>query len=874
MFLFKKYKGVCVERFFFLKKEKVQFFQFNFTKNFFIEDLKKKFVRKKIPSTTFKFKLDTFQKIAIRCIELEKNFLVAANTSSGKTLIAEYAIARSIKNKKKVIYTTPIKALSNQKFRDLSKIFTNVGLITGDISINPGGNCIVMTTEVLRCILGNKTEKMDDLEWVIIDEAHYLKDFQRGFVWEEIFILLPKSVKFICLSATIPNILEFSEWLTILRESNFVSILAKKRPVPLREYLYFTKSPGLKLFKVSKNIVWTVNQKCFQKIKPSSDLSNNSISKKIKKLVEKLYTINYGPVILFTFSKKKCHEFAKDLLPISFCDVKCKKVIEKFLRKIKNNLTEKETAYLSFENYFEFFKKGIGIHHAGLSHFLREITETLFHANLLFILFATETFSIGLNMPSRTVIFSSLVKYDGKNLRFLNRGEFIQMSGRAGRRGLDKEGIVISILNPEDNYHKTIKVLIGNSEPIGSVYNLTLNTFLDFIDPKKKKLKNIIGKSFFSFQKRINLVKTYSLYYIFKKRKKLLFIPNFRLVLGISFSLKLFEKARSIKLNYYKNANSNPISIKHLPSKNCMKNTEYRLFVNSVSCSTDLENNWTRERSTVLKNFPFLKKMQFFKILPNKSICFNYKKFTVFIGVNSLSMEIGKILLRYTTFPLNIFFYHFISRYQLEFLKFKKRFEFKISKTETGSIYSNISRFFNSFLKIGIIEKNFNLTKKGELCSKINYRENLILIELIYHGTLVNFPFKVIITLLVGLVFKDQYPEISLTHCLFSPYKKFQLIVFKLYSVFKGSSISLNLWQIFKKKKKTVLNFTWSWVNNLCLKKNSKIFLDKEVFKKYLNYVLNILETITKIYQSLGNIFFSSKFENFWFRLKQKLERF
>jgi len=403
---------------------------------------------------------------------------------------------------------------------------------------------------------------------------------------------------------------------------------------------------------------------------------------------------------------------------------------------------------------------------------------------------------------------------------------------------------------------------------------LTLNTFLDFIDPKKKKLKNIIGKSFFSFQKRINLVKTYSLYYIFKKRKKLLIIPNFRLVLGISFSLKLFEKARSIKLNYYKNANSNPISIKHLPSKNCMKNTEYRLFVNSVSCSTDLENNWTRERSTVLKNFPFLKKMQFFKILPNKSICFNYKKFTVFIGVNSLSMEIGKILLRYTTFPLNIFFYHFISRYQLEFLKFKKRFEFKISKTETGSIYSNISRFFNSFLKIGIIEKNFNLTKKGELCSKINYRENLILIELIYHGTLVNFPFKVIITLLVGLVFKDQYPEISLTHCLFSPYKKFQLIVFKLYSVFKGSSISLNLWQIFKKKKKTVLNFTWSWVNNLCLKKNSKIFLDKEVFKKYLNYVLNILETITKIYQSLGNIFFSSKFENFWFRLKQKLERF
>ncbi len=788
MFLLKKYKGVCVERFFFLKKEKVQFFQFNLTKKNFIEDLKKKVNKKEIPSITFKFKLDIFQKIAIRCIELEKNILVAANTSSGKTLIAEYAIAKSIKNKKKVIYTAPIKALSNQKFRDLSKIFTNVGLITGDISINPGGSCIVMTTEVLRCILGNKTEKMDDLEWVIIDEAHYLKDFQRGFIWEEIFILLPKSVKFICLSATIPNILEFSEWLTILRESKFVSILAKKRPVPLREYIYFTKSLGLKLFKVSKNMVWSVNQKCFQKIKPSSNLSNNSISRKIKKLIEKLYTINYGPVILFTFSKKKCHEFAKDLLPISFCDLKCQKVIEKFLRKIKNNLIEKETTYLSCENYFEFFKKGIGIHHAGLSHYLREITETLFHANLLFILFATETFSIGLNMPSKTVIFSSLVKYDGKNLRFLNRGEFIQMSGRAGRRGLDKEGIVISILNLDDNYPKTMKVLTGNSEPIGSVYKLTINTFLDFVDPKKKKLKNIIGKSFFKFQKKINLIKTYSLYYIFKKRKKLLIIPNFRFFLELSFSFKLFEKAMFIKLNYYKNVKSNSILKKNLPSKNCIKNTDHRLFVNGISYSTDLENNWNNEKSKVLKNFPFLKKLQFSKSLLNKSSCLFYKKFTTFVAVNSFSLEVGKILLSYRSIPLNTFFLHFISKYQFEFLKFKKKFEFKISKKGTGSIYSNISKFFNSFLKIGIIEKNFNLTKKGEICSKITYKENLILIELIYHGTLVNFPFKVIITLLVGLVCKEQYSEISLNHCLFSPYNKFQLIVFKLHSVFNCKS--------------------------------------------------------------------------------------
>lgn len=255
------------------------------------------------------------------------------------------------------------------------------------------------------------------------------------------------------------------------------------------------------------------------------------------------------------------------------------------------------------------------------------------------------------------------------------------------------------------------------------------------------------------------------------------------------------------KFNFCKNSKSNSNLMKHLSPKNCMKNTEYRLFLNGIFCSTHLKNNWNRKKPPVLKIFPFLKKMQFSKILSNKLNCFYYKKFTTFVGVNSLSMEIRKILLRYKTFPLNNFFYHFISRYQFEFLKFKKKFEFKISKIGTGFIYSNISKFFHSFLKIGIIKKNFNLTKKGEICSKINYKENLILIELIYHGTLVNFPFKVIITLLVGLVCKEQYPEISLNDCLFSPYNKFQLIVFKLYSVFKGSSISLNLWQIFKKKK-------------------------------------------------------------------------
>ena len=873
MSLLKKNNVISIQRLFYLKKEKVQFFQFSLTKRDFFKGLKTKVEQKK-PPLTFHFKLDIFQKIAIRCIESGKNFLVAAHTSSGKTLVAEYAIAKSIKNKKRVIYTTPIKALSNQKFKDLSKIFSDVGLITGDVSINPNGSCIVMTTEVLRCILGSKVEKMEDLDWVIIDEAHYIKDFQRGFIWEEIFILLPKSVKFICLSATIPNILEFSEWLTVLRELSFASIVAKKRPVPLKEYVFFTRFSGLKLFKVSKNIFKSVNQKYFQKIRSSSNLSTDLMNSKIRKLVEKLYEIKYGPVILFTFSKKKCRDFAKILSPFRYCDLKSQKVIEKFLRKIKHNLIGKKSSYLSCEKYFEFFRNGIGIHHAGLSHFLREITETLFHANLLFILFATETFSIGLNMPSKTVIFSSLIKYDGKHLRFLNRGEFIQMSGRAGRRGLDKKGIVISILNLNDKDPKTMKVLSGNSEPIGSVFRLTINTFLDFIDRKKYRLKKIISKSFFNFQKKINKMRFYSSYYILKKRTDLIISPKFKVVLEISFFLKLVEKAFQFESNYFKKEKSVSMVQKHLFSKNGMRNINNSLVLKKNKCPIAIKIKRNPEKLSNLKFFFPFKKLKSSNILFKEANLIYYKKFETFIKLISVYMKMKKILSRYLVCSLNSFFYHFIFKYRFEFLKFKKEFKFKISQKDNGSVHLEISKFFVSFLKIGLIKKNFNLTKKGEICSMINYKENLILIELAYHGTLVNFPFEVIITLLVSLVCDEQYSETSLHPCLFSSYNDFQLIVLKLYSVFKGSILSIHLWQIFKKKKKTTFNFIWAWINNLCPHKKFKFLLSKEVFIKNLNYVLNILEIMAKIYQSLGNIFFSSKMENFWFRLKQKLKEF
>lgn len=535
-------KSITIQRLSYLKKEMVYFFQFdlpesqqNFKENLGV-------FKKSTLNFTFKFKLDIFQKMAIKCIETEKNILVAAHTSSGKTLIAEYAIANSLVKRKKVIYTTPIKALSNQKFRDLCGIFSSVGLITGDLSINPEGDCIVMTTEVLRCMLGNRSEEMETLDWVIIDEAHYLKDLQRGFIWEEILILLPKSVKIICLSATMPNILEFSEWLTNIRKLSFVSIVAQKRPVPLKEYFCVPELFGLRLFKVGEKNNILKNQKLKRNLKIKSKLSTDLTSKKfMTKLLYKLFDINYGPVILFTFSKKKCHEFAKSLWSANFSDFRSQGVIEKFLNKLDINWSGKQSRHPSYEIYFESLKKGIGIHHASLSPFLKEITETLFHANLLYILFATETFSIGLNMPSKTVIFSSLVKFDGRNLRFLNRGEFIQMSGRAGRRGLDKKGIVISILDKKINPGKIQKVLKGFSEPIGSAFRLSVNTFLDFIGPKKSRIKRLIKSSFYEFQRKMNINKKFLLYLILNKRKGLLISPKLKTFSCIKKSLNLIE---------------------------------------------------------------------------------------------------------------------------------------------------------------------------------------------------------------------------------------------------------------------------------------------------------------------------------------------
>ena len=666
-----------------------------------------------------------------------------------------------------------------------------------------------------------------------------------------------------------PNILEFSEWLVRIRKRSFVSIVAQKRPVPLKEYFCLPELYGLKLYRVNKINLDIKNKKVSNKLKPDSMVSNDlKFKNNMKNLLNKLHEIKYGPVILFTFSKKKCHEFAQSLHLISFCDIKCQSVIERFLDKLATKWSEKELYSSYCKSYFESLKKGIGIHHADLSPLLKEITETLFHSNLLFILFATETFSIGLNMPSKTVIFSSLVKFDGKNLRFLNRGEFIQMSGRAGRRGLDRKGIVISILDKNNNIKKLEKVLKGNSEPIGSVFRVTVNTFLDFISCGKYRLKKLIRNSFFEFQKKINTHKEYRLYIISKKRKELLIVPKSRCANHILCSLELIQNSLNFKLISSKilGFEKNLTSRANFNESKILKN--YNIFLN---------NNWFRLSPEKMKMKQFLGKF-YLKIINSGIIISPYNgesEFSLYknrqIGVHiiKICLEIANFILNHSLFFIFKVSTFFAINYRLECLKFGKNFKKTILNISKNSIFSELPKFLNSFLKIGLIRKNFSLSLKGELCSKINYKENLVLLEWIYQGTLPTASFSLTVTLLIGLVCEEHCKDVPLHPTLFVSHHNLNSVVLNLYSIFEGSSLSLHLLKIIKRKKHAILNLMWAWCNNFLTNDDTTYYyFDKNVLNRYQDYVLKILEVIIKIYQSLGNVFLASKFESFWFRLK------
>lgn len=433
--------------------------------------------------------LDPFQVQAIQYIKEGYSVIVSAPTGAGKTVIAEEVMKDSLREGRGVVYTAPIKALSNQKFRDFSRLFPDkVGIITGDVSINPESPLLIMTTEIFRNHILESSSRLLDKSWVIFDEIHYLDDVERGTVWEESLILLPSHMKFLALSATIPNVHSLAEWLRSVHHFPVKEIVEKKRPVPLRFYFQFQNE----IYRSFKKI---------EKVLYGFDYLKRNAPNRTTTLIKRLKEMDRLPAIYFAFSRKKCEELAYEMERFHFLDPESSEKVERFVNELGEKLNLLGHPY--FERVKSLASHGIAFHHAGVLPSLKEIIERLFSSGFIKIIFTTETFALGINMPARTVCFDDLVKSTGKGKRPLKVREFHQMAGRAGRRGKDKEGFVYSRVNPYHiNAWELKKILYGRAEPVRSQFNASYGTTLNLYQKHQEALLEIYPLSFHYHQQQ------------------------------------------------------------------------------------------------------------------------------------------------------------------------------------------------------------------------------------------------------------------------------------------------------------------------------------------------------------------------------------
>jgi superfamily II RNA helicase len=440
--------------------------------------------------------LDPFQEQAVRIINDRESLIVAAPTGAGKTLVAEYAIEKCMAEGARVLYTAPIKALSNQKFRDFSQIYGDrVGIKTGDVTLNPDAQVILMTTEIFRNTIFESPEAFHDVRYVIFDEIHYLDDIERGTVWEESIIFAPEHIRVLCLSATVPNLEPLSHWIQTIRPTPKLHVIVEmNRPVPLKHQLYV---PGLGLKHLSdlrKYEQGDVRQ-YYQRIDPNAN-PNRWRSWMIDHLAE----AKRLPALWFAFNRRECEQFASLVQrPLLAADERARilGLFDELLRKF--DLVPDATT----EHLRRLLEKGVSYHHAGLLPTLKEVIERIFTTGLIKLLFATETFAVGVNMPARTVVFNSIFKFDGKRLGPIKTREHHQMSGRAGRRGIDDVGYVYSVVEwPHMRVTDIERVIEGEIEPIRSQFNLSYATLLTLWSHLGNKIYAAAEKSFANFDPR------------------------------------------------------------------------------------------------------------------------------------------------------------------------------------------------------------------------------------------------------------------------------------------------------------------------------------------------------------------------------------
>jgi len=509
-----------------------------------------------LPPHPYTFPLDSFQQHAIFAIARDENVLVCAKTGSGKTLVGEYQIYQSLNKEKRVFYTTPIKSLSNQKFYDLKKLFkdASVGIMTGDIKFRPDAQIVIMTTEILRNLLykkGTTTEhvgltasiSMDNLDAVIFDECHYINDKDRGKVWEETMILLPPQINLVMLSATLDRPDYLANWLGVLKQKPINLIETTYRIVPLTHnlldinYKLVTLMDAKEIYTEKVYTEWLRTrsglqdeQKAFKKkvVEARRQGFEGAISGKVHihnfvhqmnttiKMLEKEELL---PALFFVLSRKQCEAYADKVdgtLLSSGETATVKHIITFHLHRHK---LEKVPQY---NQIYDLLGRGIAFHHSGLLPLLKEITEILFSKGFVKIMFCTETFAVGLNMPTKTVLFSGFKKYDDQTggMRVLRTDEYIQMAGRAGRRGKDDKGVVIYLPDHEPVEPSEMKsMMTGSKPPIISRMNFhydfilkTIQSSHDVTNNTEDSVKPIkwlsIMKQSYWFQQRQNQIKS------------------------------------------------------------------------------------------------------------------------------------------------------------------------------------------------------------------------------------------------------------------------------------------------------------------------------------------------------------------------------
>jgi ATP-dependent RNA helicase HelY len=469
-----------------------------------------------------RFDLDPFQCEACASLENGRSVLVAAPTGAGKTIVAEFAVFLAMREANaKVFYTAPMKALSNQKFQELVEEWgpESVGLLTGDTNINSRARIVVMTTEVLRNMLYADSDLLTDLAYVVMDEVHYLADRFRGAVWEEVIIHLPSEVRMVSLSATVSNAEEFGDWLQAVRGDTDV-IVSEERPVPLEQHILMrTKlidlfdSSGLaatnrvnpELVQMARYGGRTLNSRQMRDVGRYHSRGGRVESFRMDRaeIVHLLAERNLLPAIFFIFSRNGCDQAVRQTLRsgVRLTEQHERDEIRAIVEDRCRTFLDEDLAVLGYWEWLEGLERGVAAHHAGMLPAFKEVVEELFRRKLVKAVFATETLALGINMPARTVVLEKLEKFNGEARVPITPGEYTQLTGRAGRRGIDVEGH--SVIQWQDGLdpQSVASLASRRSYPLNSSFRPTYNMAVNLVDQfGRERTREILESSFAQFQ--------------------------------------------------------------------------------------------------------------------------------------------------------------------------------------------------------------------------------------------------------------------------------------------------------------------------------------------------------------------------------------